>query len=514
MMIILNIARKELLSNILIYRFIIGFIAVQVLMATSAYVLVKDYEQRLGNYQDARMIHQQQFREIKVFSQLLAQKVTLDRPPSPLSIFCSGFDRDVGNSVEINYDEVPFIATGHGQRNPLMSGFSTFDPIRVIQIVISLLTLLYAYDTISGEREKGTLSLMLSNAIPRYQILIGKYIGGIFSIFLFIATGFITSLWVVTSSTLIQFSGSDWHALSLIFFASLLYVSLLFMLGMLISCITKRSATTLIFILFLWVFFVFLIPNGAGYIASHFIKVDSAEKVDSKIQAVSSGMWRKVGNWFQTHPQPPSGISVWGGGLRGKTGALRLPQAGIAGTKGVMLYYRDIVEFGTPLLLQNADDVWRIRKDFLNQLEKQAAITKYISRFSPASLYYDLSSTLAETSIDAYEEFMNQVRRYRELIIEHAKKNDGFGLKFFTQADEKELLSSYQEEPSLHFVQGQVYFKFDEMKPLDGLPTFEYRPKAPLSRLESALFDMLTLLILNIVSFMAAHIAFQRTSVK
>jgi ABC-type transport system involved in multi-copper enzyme maturation permease subunit len=278
------------------------------------------------------------------------------------------------------------------------------------------------------------------------------------------------------------------------------------MLGMLISCITKRSATTLIFILFLWVFFVFLIPNGAGYIASHFIKVDSAEKVDSKNQAVSSNMWRKVGNWFQTHPQLPSGISVWGGGLRGKTGALRLPEAGIAGTKDVMLYYRDIVEFGTPLLLQNADDVWRIRKDFLNQLEKQAIVAKYISRLSPASLYYDLSSTLARTNIDAYEEFMNQVRIYREQIIEHAKKNDGFGLKFFTQVDEEELLSSYQEEP--------FYSKFDEMKPLDGLPTFEYRTKSSFSRLESALFDMLMLLILNIVSFMTAHIAFQRTSVK
>jgi ABC-type transport system involved in multi-copper enzyme maturation permease subunit len=185
--------------------------------------------------------------------------------------------------------------------------------VRVIQIVISLLTLLYAYDTISGEREKGTLSLMLSNAVPRYHILIGKYMGGIFSIFLFIATGFITSLLILTSSSLTQFSSSDWYALSLLFLASLLYVSVLFILGMLVSCITKRSATTLIFLLFFWVVFVFLIPNGAGYIASYFIKVDSAEKVDSKIRAVSSNnVWKKVGNWFRTHPKAPGGVHTWG----------------------------------------------------------------------------------------------------------------------------------------------------------------------------------------------------------
>ena len=54
--------------------------------------------------------------------------------------------------------------------------FLTVDVVFIFKIVLSALAILFAYNTISGEREDGTLKLVLSNAIPRDTIVLGKYL--------------------------------------------------------------------------------------------------------------------------------------------------------------------------------------------------------------------------------------------------------------------------------------------------------------------------------------------------
>ncbi len=42
--------------------------------------------------------------------------------------------------------------------------------------VLSLLALIFAYDAIAGERERGTLRLVLTHPIRRWHFLLAKYI--------------------------------------------------------------------------------------------------------------------------------------------------------------------------------------------------------------------------------------------------------------------------------------------------------------------------------------------------
>ena len=77
---------------------------------------------------------------------------------------------------------VPVKATQHGSDNPYLVVFPRTDLTFVFQIVISLPTFLFSYDAIAGERQNGTLALVLSNAIPRGKLLFGKYLGGILSL--------------------------------------------------------------------------------------------------------------------------------------------------------------------------------------------------------------------------------------------------------------------------------------------------------------------------------------------
>ena len=52
----------------------------------------------------------------------------------------------------------------------------------VIGYVLSLIALLFTFDSVAGEREHGTLRLMLANPIPRHTVLIGKFLGAFISV--------------------------------------------------------------------------------------------------------------------------------------------------------------------------------------------------------------------------------------------------------------------------------------------------------------------------------------------
>ena len=52
------------------------------------------------------------------------------------------------------------------------------DLVFIIGVFLSLMVFLLSYDSISGEREEGTLRLVFSYNVPRDTFLLGKYIGG------------------------------------------------------------------------------------------------------------------------------------------------------------------------------------------------------------------------------------------------------------------------------------------------------------------------------------------------
>ena len=63
-----------------------------------------------------------------------------------------------------------------GLNNPYLHLFSQIDLVFIFQVVLSLLSLLFAYDAIAGDWETGTLRLVLSHPIGRGKVLLAKYI--------------------------------------------------------------------------------------------------------------------------------------------------------------------------------------------------------------------------------------------------------------------------------------------------------------------------------------------------
>ena len=192
-----------------------------------------------------------------------AVDLILDRPPNPLSIFNLGLDKRLGNTLGVYYLYVPSLwdAGKHGTNNTYLNIFSSIDIVFIFQGVLSLLALVFAYDALAGERERGTLRLVLTHSVSRGQILFAKYISAMTCLLTPLLMCFLLVLIMLTTSSSIFLSTDDFLRIGGVIFTSFIYLSLFYLIGMLISVATRRTSTALMISMFVWGFLVLVYPN-------------------------------------------------------------------------------------------------------------------------------------------------------------------------------------------------------------------------------------------------------------
>ena len=188
-----KIAKKEFLLNLMTFKFAVGTILCVILMAVFMPVLVNDYQQRLKNYNENVADNETELRKVKVYRNITP---TIYRQPSVLSVFSGGLEKQLGNSAKIKLDKIPEINAASAGDNPYLSIFSVFDASLIFKIVISVLALLVAYDVVSGEREQGTLKLIMAGTVSRSQILLGKLLAGLITLTVPVTIAFVLGLLV------------------------------------------------------------------------------------------------------------------------------------------------------------------------------------------------------------------------------------------------------------------------------------------------------------------------------
>ena len=249
---LLTLIRRELLDNLMTFRFAAAVVIMLLLVVANTVVLIKDYEGRLTDYNTAVKTHRQELLlENKTYSDGMLSfwgTIIVDRPPNPLSIFNTGLDKRLGNEIRVSHIFTPTIwdANKHTADNSYFNIFTSIDIVLIFQGILSLLALTFAYDAIAGEYEHGTLRLVLSHPVGRGYILVAKYIGAMVCLFVPLLMSLLLMLILLTTSATVSLSTDDFLRIGGIVLTSLIYLSLFYLIGMLISAITRRTSTALI----------------------------------------------------------------------------------------------------------------------------------------------------------------------------------------------------------------------------------------------------------------------------
>ena len=145
------------------------------------------------------------------------------------------------------------------------------------------------------------MKLVLSNAIPRDTIVLGKYLGGMLSLFPIVFVSLIVALLMALSSGVAAFDGNDIAHVVLIFGVSLLYVSTWYLLGLLLSVWTKTAATTLILSMFIWVLLTSVHSNVVAFAVEKFPPYQS--KPEAMFLQSAFDVWKRIQKGTRCLPQ-------------------------------------------------------------------------------------------------------------------------------------------------------------------------------------------------------------------
>ncbi len=262
------IIAREFVNNILNLRFMVGLVLCVIITIACIMILAHDYQKELGDY-NLRVNLQDEFlsnyaHDNPRFFRMIRQH----KPPErfrPLIIGISGDE-----NVESFYD------------NPLPILFPPFDFIFIVTIIMSLLAILFSYDDITGERQSGTLRLVIANSISRTNILFGKFIGGAASLLIpFILSLLVGGLYISINPS-IQWDSSAWVELVLLTAASITFITLFYLLGLMVSTFSRYSSASILNCLFLWVLLILVIPNICPYISAQFYRIPSIQAIRRK----------------------------------------------------------------------------------------------------------------------------------------------------------------------------------------------------------------------------------------
>jgi ABC-type transport system involved in multi-copper enzyme maturation permease subunit len=502
-----RIVQKELLSHLLTLRFALGGLCCLALIASSAYVLTRQFEGRLEAHRSAVTGYEGRLQTVKVYSELgQAVRPEAHRPPNPLSILCGGVEGELGDHVALAHGYVPVSAVSSGSDNPYLAVFPSVDFVTVFQVVLSLLALLFAYDAVCGEQEDGTLKLTLAGAVPRSSVLLGKYVGALLALTIPLLLSLGVGLLVATSSEYVSLNASDWARVGLILAASLLYLSLFYLAGALCSCAVDRSASALALCLFAWVGIVLIYPGAVVFGVDRLRPAQSDQSVNETARALVRQI-REKAEVFLSQRGVGSGqgdrgrgrANVWEG-VRSTSmstsssgddnGSGETVKVAVQSAKDPELtLQRDFYRFQEHLRIEVTDQVWQLRKDYLERNPlRQARLSRNLSRLSPAAVYGDLSAVLAGTDLGAHHRFMDQARAYRREVIQYFTDRDAFG--------------------------SRAWFSDDRGKAdVAGLPRFRWRPETAGEAVRRGWEDLAILAGWNGALFWIAYILFAKRSV-
>ena len=393
-----TLIRKEIQEKIYSTQFVIIILLCITLIPLGMFVSMKSFEKQQIGY----MEHTRQY--LNRSQQNVGHNFRAEgyRPPSALIIFSEGLGDYLPFRVVTDRDKGYTVETALKQSNLISILFGRIDFTLIVTSFLSVLSIIFTFSCVTSEKESGTIRLVFSNSIQRWKVATAKILGNyiLFCIPFFVSV--IIGLLILQSSPYISVFQPDflWSFL-LICFTTLLLILLLFNLGFFISTVTSSSLTSVIILLFVWVFSAFFIPKVSPMIAQIVYPIDAEEVFETKKKTLIEDMEQEHNNKLKNlYEQKLSAYHV---------NIDELNDLFDASTQEARKEY-DIEKTVLDIEFQERfqSEVSKFDKSYYDNQQTQYSISRKIARISPISSYISLMSEVCHTGFSEIENFRKQ----------------------------------------------------------------------------------------------------------
>jgi ABC-type transport system involved in multi-copper enzyme maturation permease subunit len=464
---------KEIRDIIGSTKFAVTFGVCSILVLLVFVVGARSYRTAVEQHDAARRENLRRMEGITDWLQVRDMNVFI--PPQPLSSLVSGVANDIGRTVTVEgRGELAAHDSRYGNE-PMLAVFRQFDLEFLFTVVLSLFAILFAFDAISGEKERGTLRLTFASSVPRRTFIAGKLIGAYLTLIVSLLVPLAVGAALLTVLG-VPMTADDWGRLALIIGSGFLYLGVFLSLSLMVSAMTTRSTTSFLVLLVVWIVAVLIVPRAAVLFAGRAVDVPSVDAIAAKKAKFSSGLWAEDRSAMASfHPS--------------KTGDMQL----------IMQEFQQMMQNQADKREEQMREFSsRLNEERRNRQDVQEAVAFGIARVSPAACFTLAAMRLAGTSFEMKQHFLAATERYQKAFAEFMVSKTGMN-------------------PGGRMVIMRVVVG-DEKKPepikTNEIPVFTYEPMRFSEVADGTLPDVALLIALNLLCIGGAVVAFSRYDVR
>lgn len=140
-------------------------------------------------------------------SKVATQRTSFVTSPRENSVIADCKESYLPNRIQYSAYNVFNYSVRHDSNNPLLSRGDSLSWSFIVSMFLSFITLLFAFDAISGEKEEWTLALVFSNPVPRRTFLCSKLLSIVTVVGMMELVGIVISLFILAVSGQVQLNG-------------------------------------------------------------------------------------------------------------------------------------------------------------------------------------------------------------------------------------------------------------------------------------------------------------------
>jgi ABC-2 type transport system permease protein len=307
-------------------------------------------------------------------------------PPAPLAALAIGQGDVYPNYIKITARSLDALVSGDQIEHPLAVASGQFDVAFVILFLYPLLVFATSFDLTAGERDQGTLRMMLAQPVTLRDIVAGKLIVR--------AITLLAPLLVIPLATAALGSQSDggfWLRAALWSIAIAVYGAIWHGIALVVNARGLSAPANALMLAGIWLLFAVVGPSSVNLLIA--VRYPMPSRVEAAVQARAATQdatvegSRQLGQFLQDHPT-----------------------SGSVGREGM----RQFAVLQAERDRRVADRLHAVESTFNAQLEKQRRLASWLSVLSPTMVAQRVLLDVAGTSTTRFDRFRGAASSFQE----------------------------------------------------------------------------------------------------
>ena len=455
-MMIGHIIKREFFDHLNSLRFALTALILAALMVTNAVVHLQSHPDKVRKYSENVTADENKLQSQTELYQLLKEGPgRLYKRPSALTFIADGSDAFLPGSGTTSWGSWSRTAGFSGRVKSIWSlDYPTTNPnardlrpkatkidwVFIITYLLSFIPLLFTFDALSGERERGTLRLCLANAISRPALLVGKFLGALITVLIPFYFAVLLNLSVISLDSWTQLGAADWGRLGMILLIASGYASIFIAVGLLVSASTRDSRVSLVVLLIVWVALVVFMPSTLGTLATKwmspvqtahqremakrsaleqinadFDNVDKRLRNKREAQLPAANLRNKLEELWKTSPEAAEKLA------KENEAELKLVMLAMAKLESQKADAEEL-RIRADLVNKDVEIRERLNREHLTAQLAQVQRARMVTRFSPAAIVQYALESMTGTGLNRHLQFLEgvhlHIRQFRNFIAE------------------------------------------------------------------------------------------------